>query len=60
MRLGKCNAHLHWAAGAHRVAVGKERFARGHHVDKVFEDLAQILFRRGRVDSLGVALPIRG
>ncbi len=54
--LGKGDAHLHGAAGMHRVHVAKQRLAHGHHADHVFEDLAHLPLGAKLVDALGIAL----
>ena len=57
--LGKGDAHLHRAAGVHRVHVAKQGLAHRQHADHVFENFAHLPLGAKRIDALGIALACR-
>ena len=56
--LGELNADLHRADCAHRIAIGKQRFAERHPADEILIDLAQLQFRFHGVQPFAIALAV--
>ncbi|MCY1527744.1 hypothetical protein D9M68_628200 [compost metagenome] len=54
--LGEGDAHLHGAAGMHRVEGAEQLLAQGHHIDEVIEDRAQFLLGARSSEALAVGL----